>query len=137
MDQPKKQWFAFNLTRLLRTVFAPKAGERIAILIDLPDPRDLKDFRFLRNQALEIQRYAHDLFYVGLRKGGLGELNMRGGDLFAYQITGGRVFHQSVLKTSEGVVIQILGAKPFKRWQFDEDGLHGSLLFIIRYLRIV
>ncbi len=89
MDHPKKQWFAFNLTRLLRTVFAPKAGERIAILIDLPRPEEVKDFRFLRNQALEIQRYAHDLFYLRLKKSGLGELNLRGGELFAYAITGG------------------------------------------------
>ena len=89
MDENKKQWFAFNLTRLLRTVFAPKAGERLAILIDLPDPREIKDFRFLKQQALEIQRYAYDLFYLRLRKGGLGELNLQGGDLFAYQITGG------------------------------------------------
>ena len=89
MEPPKKIWPPFSLTRLLRTVFAPKGGERIAILIDLPDPREVKDFRFLRAQNLEIQRYAHDLFYLGLRKHGLGELNLRGGDLFAYQITGG------------------------------------------------
>ena len=89
MEQPKKSWPAFNLTRLLRTVFAPKPGERIALLIDLPDPQEVKGFAFLRNPALDIQRYAHELFYLRLRKGGLGELNLRGGDLFAYQITGG------------------------------------------------
>src|SRR2546423_10789767 len=89
MDQPKKQWPPFNLTRLLRTVVAPKAGERLALLIDLPDPREIKNFRFLRNQALQIQHYAHDFFYFRLKKSGLGELNLRGGELFAYQITGG------------------------------------------------
>ena len=31
----------------------PKGGERIAILIDLPDPREVKDFRFLRAQTLK------------------------------------------------------------------------------------
>src|SRR6266581_5892925 len=89
MDKPEKQWPAFSLTRLLRTVFAPKAGERIALLIDLPDPREAKDFGFLRNPALEIQRYAYDLFYLGLKNDGLRELNLSGGDLFAYAITGG------------------------------------------------
>lgn len=89
MDPSKKTWPAFDLNRLLRTVFAPKAGQRIAILIDLPDPKAVKDFAFLRNHDLEIQRYAHELFYLRLKKGGLGELNLRGGDLYAYQITGG------------------------------------------------
>jgi len=89
MDQLKTQWPAFNLNRLLRTVFAPQAGERIAILIDLADPREVKDFSFLGNRALEIQHHAHDLFYLPLRKRVLGELNLRGGELFAYQITGG------------------------------------------------
>jgi len=79
----------FSLTRLLNTVFAPKDGERIAILIDLADPRDVKDFGFLKNDKLTIQRRAHDVFYRGLQNGGLAELKLRGGDLFAYQITGG------------------------------------------------
>jgi len=89
MEQPNKSWPPFNLNRLLRTVFAPKPGERIALLIDLPNPADAKGFAFLRDPALQIQRYAHELFYQRLKKGGLGELNLRGGDLFAYQITGG------------------------------------------------
>src|SRR5207245_1760271 len=89
MEPQIKQWPAFTLTRLLRTVFAPKAGQRVEMLIDWPDARDVKDFRFLRNPSLEVQRLAHDLFYLGLKKHGLGELNLRGGDLFAYQITGG------------------------------------------------
>src|SRR5436190_6731612 len=89
MEKSQKTWPPFNLNRLLRTVFAPKAGERICLLIDLPDAKGIKDFAFLRNHDLEIQRYAYELFYLRLRKGGLGELNLRGGDLFAYQITGG------------------------------------------------
>ncbi len=89
MDQNQKTWPAFNLARLLRTVFTPKPGERLAILIDLPDPSAVTGFAFLRNDDLEIQRLAHDLFYLKLKKGGLGDLDLRGGDLFAYQITGG------------------------------------------------
>jgi len=89
MHLQKKQWPLFNLTRLLRTVFAPQPGQRLAILIDLPAPQEVKGFRFLQDQSLQIQRYAYDSFYLPLRKSGLGELNLRGGDLFAYQITGG------------------------------------------------
>jgi hypothetical protein len=79
----------FSLTRLLTTVFAPKQGERVAILIDLPDPRAVKDFAFLKDPALTIQRHAHDVFYQGLKNGGLKELQLTGGGLFAYQVTGG------------------------------------------------
>src|SRR5207249_3284086 len=79
----------FSLTRLLRTVFQPKGGERVCILIDLDDPRQIKDFAFLRNPELTIQRHAHDVFYQGLRDGGLAELGLRGGEIFAYKKTGG------------------------------------------------
>ena len=85
----KHKFPPFNLTRLLDTVFAPKPGERIAILIDLPDPKFIKDFAFLKDDTLGIQRRAHDVFYQGLKNGGLAALKLAGGDLFAYQITGG------------------------------------------------
>src|ERR1700722_2528171 len=85
-----KQKFApFSLTRLLKTVFAPKPGERVAILIDLPDPKLVKDFAFLKDASFTIQHKAHDVFYQGLKNGGLTELKLTGGDLFAYKITGG------------------------------------------------
>jgi hypothetical protein len=74
---------------LLTTVFQPKGGERIAILIDLENPRDVVDFAFLKDSALTIQRHAHEVFYRGLKEGGLKGLNLTGGDLFAYKITGG------------------------------------------------
>jgi hypothetical protein len=79
----------FNLTRLLQTVFAPEGGERICILIDLKDPSRVRDFSFLENVELTIQRYAHDVFYKGLQADGLRELGMKGGDFYAYQVTGG------------------------------------------------
>lgn len=79
----------FSLTRLLRTVFAPKGGERACILIDLADPREIGGFRFLKNPALTIQRHAYEVFYEGFRNGGLAELGMSGGEMFAYEITGG------------------------------------------------
>src|SRR6266700_645659 len=89
MNVSKKPWPEFSLTRLLRAVFDPKKGERIGILIDLPDLREAKDFHFLDQPGLEIQRYAHQEFYMGLKSGALSELKLRGGDLFAYQVTGG------------------------------------------------
>lgn len=79
----------FSLSRLLATVFAPQAGERVAILIDLPDPRLMKDFAFLQDPQLSIQRHAYDAFYQGLKKGVLQELQLQGGECYAYAPTGG------------------------------------------------
>jgi aminopeptidase len=79
----------FSLTRLLRTVFQPKHEDKVAIFIDLQDPRQIKDFAFLKNSDLSIQRLAYEVFYQGLKNGGLAELGLTGGDFFAYQITGG------------------------------------------------
>ncbi|HEX3720237.1 MAG TPA: hypothetical protein VH595_19980 [Verrucomicrobiae bacterium] len=85
----KNSFPPFSLTRLLKTVFAPKPGERVAILIDLPDPRGITDFAFLKDKSLSIQRHAYDVFYQGLKNGGLAELNLTGGEIFAYLVTGG------------------------------------------------
>jgi aminopeptidase len=79
----------FSLTRLLRTVFDPKPGSKIALLIDLPDPHGIKDFKFLADFSLSVQRLAYDVFYKGLQNGGLRDLGLVGGDLYAYRVTGG------------------------------------------------
>src|ERR1700686_426868 len=79
----------FSLSRLLKTVFNPSVGERVAILIDLEDPHGIKDFAFLKNPDLTIQRHAYESFYLGLKKGVLQELGLTGGEMFAYQVTGG------------------------------------------------
>lgn len=93
MTQPanftERKFPPFSLSRLLRTVFAPKGGERVCILIDLDDPSEVEGFRFLQNPDLSVQRNAHDVFYQGLRGGVLAELGLRGGEFFAYEITGG------------------------------------------------
>src|ERR1700757_4239376 len=80
----------FSLARLLKTVFHPKGDEKVAILIDLDDPYQVKNFAFLKNPDLTIQRHAYEVFYQGLKNGVLKELGLSGGDLFAYKITGGR-----------------------------------------------
>jgi aminopeptidase len=79
----------FSLSRLLKTVFNPNAGERVAILIDLDDPHQVKGFGFLENPDLTIQRHAYEVFYQGLKNGVLKELGLTGGEIFAYKITGG------------------------------------------------
>ena len=79
----------FSLSRLLKTVFAPERGEKICLLIDLPDPARSKDFAFLDDEALPIQRHAYEVFYQGLKNGVMDELGLRGGEMYAYRITGG------------------------------------------------
>jgi hypothetical protein len=89
MHAPVRTFPPFSLNRLLTTVFQPKGGERVAILTDLENPRDVRDFAFLKDPKLTIQRHAYEVFYRGLNEGGLKGLNLTGGDLFAYKITGG------------------------------------------------
>lgn len=78
----------FDLKRLLDTVFTPKPGERIAVFIDLDDPRDVIDLRYKRNPRWESQCFAYDVFYQGL-------LALKGGGYFtsvgfySYRLTGG------------------------------------------------
>jgi aminopeptidase len=79
----------FSLTRLLKTVFQPEGGEKTCVLIDLADPREIKDFAFLNNPELTIQKYAHDIFYKGLNNGAASELGLKGGEIYAYKETGG------------------------------------------------
>ncbi len=79
----------FSLTRLLRTVFAPHTDEKVAILIDLPDPQSMKDYAFLADPKLTIQKIASETFQQGLKNGVLAELGLSGGEMYAYKITGG------------------------------------------------
>ncbi|MFT5122274.1 MAG: aminopeptidase [Kiritimatiellia bacterium] len=79
----------FNLARLLTTVFEPVQGSRVCILIDLDDPQLIKDFAFLDRDGYSVQKKAHEVFYNGLQKGVAEELNLSGGDIFAFQTTGG------------------------------------------------
>lgn len=79
----------FSLTGLIRSTFEPTPGQRICILIDLKDPRNIKDFAFMTDDDLPIQRNAVKYFYKGLQEGSLEELGLKGGEIFAYEITGG------------------------------------------------
>lgn len=89
LDASQITYPPFSLDRLMRTCFGPGKGERLCILIDLPDPREIKGFAFLSNPALSIQNYGYEVFYKGFQNGGLQRLNYTGGDIFAYHETGG------------------------------------------------
>ncbi len=90
LDATTRTYPPFSLTRLLGTVFAPIEGCRVCVLIDLEDPAtEMTDFAFLKNPAYAIQRHAHDVFYQGLLNGGMAELDLTGGELFAYRMTHG------------------------------------------------
>jgi aminopeptidase len=58
-------------------------------LIDLPDASQIKDFAFLKNPELTIQKNAVKFFFEPLRDGTLAELELGGGEMYAYKITGG------------------------------------------------
>ncbi len=79
----------FSLQRLLATVFEPKKGERIAVLIDLEVPQQVKDLGFLEMEGHEIQKMAHEHFYKGLHNGVMDAFGMVGGELYCYKMTAG------------------------------------------------
>ncbi|MFN0129470.1 MAG: hypothetical protein ACKV19_22620 [Verrucomicrobiales bacterium] len=90
LDADHRTFPPFSLTRLLGTVFAPIEGCRVCTLIDLDNPaEEMKDFAFLCRPEYSIQRQAHDVFYQGLLRGGLQELGLSGGEIFAYKMTHG------------------------------------------------
>lgn len=81
---------AFDLVRLLGTVFAPTEGCRVCILIDFDEPVDLiRNFSFLEQPGFPVQKNAHKHFYQTLRDGAMETLGMSGGEMFAYRCTYG------------------------------------------------
>ncbi len=78
----------FNLVPLMRTVFHPKAGERVAVFIDLPKPHDVVDFKFLEDPGCTTQRLAYEAFYKGLLAHE-SELRFASVGFYAYTPTGG------------------------------------------------
>lgn len=79
----------FSLTRLLQTIFQPKPNEKLCILIDLENPKDVINFAFLKNPKNAVQKKAYDVVYQGLLNGVKQELQFSACDFFAYQTTGG------------------------------------------------
>ncbi len=86
----KREFPPFDLVRLLGTVFDPTQHCRVCILIDFEEPQDLiKDFAFFKQPGFPVQKNAYRHFYLGLKNGGLEELEMTGGEMFAYRCTKG------------------------------------------------
>jgi hypothetical protein len=79
----------FDLARLLHSVFEPTFGRRICILIDLPDLNEAKGCAFLANPERPIQQRAHEHFFKPLNDEVMEKLGMVGGEMFAYEQTGG------------------------------------------------
>ena len=79
----------FDLSRLLHSVFEPTFGRRICILIDLPDLSEAKGCAFLENPDRPIQQRAHEHFFKPLNDGVMEKLGLVGGEMFAYEQTGG------------------------------------------------
>lgn len=77
----------FDLFRLLDTVFKPQRGEKIAILIDLKNPEDVRDLRYLDMDGYTTQKMAYKHFFLGLRDGVMERLGLTGGELFCYRET--------------------------------------------------
>jgi aminopeptidase len=86
----KRQFPAFDLAKLLGTVFEPTQGCRACILIDFDEPAALiRDFEFLKQEGFPVQKKAHEVFYRGLKAGVLDELGMTGGEMYAFRCTHG------------------------------------------------
>ncbi len=85
-----REFPAFDLVRLLGTVFEPTQGCRVCILIDFNEPQQfIKDYAFLNETGFPVQKNAHKHFYLGLKNGALDDLGMSGGEMFAYRCTQG------------------------------------------------
>jgi aminopeptidase len=89
LDANERTFPPFSLTRLLTTTFGAGTGEKVCILIDLPNPADIEDFKFLEDETLSIQNYGYETFYKGFKAGGLEAMNWTGGEIYAYKETGG------------------------------------------------
>ncbi len=89
LDASRRTFPPFSLKRLMETCFDKGSGERLCILIDLPDPTEIKDFAFLDNHRLSIQNYGYKVFYQSFKNGGLDEMNYTDGAIYAYHETGG------------------------------------------------
>lgn len=89
LDPNERTFEPFSLTRLLTTCFGRGNGEKVCILIDLPNPADIEDFKFLHDETLSIQNYGHEVFYKGFKAGALEEMNWTGGEIYAFKETGG------------------------------------------------
>ena len=90
LNPEKRDFPAFDLRRLLETVFTPTQGCKVCILVDFENPVEwMKGYAFRGQEQFEVQNNAYDYFYERLQGGVLEELGMTGGEMFAYRYTYG------------------------------------------------
>ena len=90
LNPEKRDFPAFDLRRLLDTVFAPTEGCKVCILVDFENPVEwMKGYAFRGQEQFEVQNNAYDYFYERLQGGVLEELGMTGGEMFAFRYTYG------------------------------------------------
>ena len=89
LDPNQRTFPPFDLVSLMTTCFGHGNGEKVCILIDLPDPADMQEFKFLDDETLSIQNYGYETFYKGFKEGALEAINWTGGEIYAYRETGG------------------------------------------------
>ena len=91
LNPEQRSFPPFSLERLLETVFTPTEGCRVCILTDFEENvgEMMKDFSFLTAEGVEVQKKAHEKFYLGLKEGVMEKLGMHGGEMFAYTCTQG------------------------------------------------
>ncbi|WFB35124.1 hypothetical protein P3T73_13240 [Kiritimatiellota bacterium B12222] len=88
--QGDRSFPAFDLAKLLTTVFDPIDGCKMCMLIDLDDPSKVKDFAFLKEDGYPVQKKAYEVFYQAFHEQGLlSKLGLSGGEFYAYKTTGG------------------------------------------------
>ena len=90
LNPEKRDFPAFDLRRLLETVFTPTQGCKVCILVDFENPVEwMKGYAFRGQVQFEVQNNAYDYFYERLQGGVLEEMGMTGGEMFAYRYTYG------------------------------------------------
>ncbi len=62
-DPSKREYEAFDLARLLDTVFEPTQGCRVCILLDFDDPASMmKGFAYLEEDGFAVQKMRMNIF---------------------------------------------------------------------------
>ena len=95
----------FSLEKLLSTCFSlPDETAKCCVLIDLKNPKDVINFKFLNQPGNDVQKRAISHFYEPLR----GEIGKKLGlsccDLFAFECTGGsNLDPENILFNDNGV----------------------------------
>jgi aminopeptidase len=91
MDNSSLSFPPFSLSRLMSTCFGHGEGEgdRLCILIDIPELSMMHGHAFLSDDGCTVQKYAYETFHKGFTGELLAELKYRQNDFFAFKTTGG------------------------------------------------